>query len=45
MFSVHTRGIQLVAELLLFASDTLHTQCRHLEHLHEDILDTDEIFF
>ena len=34
---VHTRGIQLVEELLLFASDTLHSQCRHLEHMHEDI--------
>ena len=36
MFSiVHSRGIQLVSEILLLASDTLHTQCRHIEYLHE----------
>ena len=37
VFSVHTRGIQLVLELLLLASDTLYTQCRDNEHLHEEI--------
>ena len=35
---MYIRGIQLVAELLLFASDSLLIQCRDLEHLHEDIL-------
>ena len=28
---VHTRGIQLIAVLLLLAPDTLHTKCRHLD--------------
>ena len=34
---VHARGNQLVPELLLKPSDTLHTQSRHIEHLHEEV--------
>ena len=34
---VHAQGNQLVPELLLKPSDTLHTQCRHIEHLHEEV--------
>ena len=34
---VHARGNQLVPEFLLKPSDTLHTQCRHIEHLHEEV--------
>ena len=33
---VHARGNQLVPELLLKPSDTLYTQCIHVEHLHEE---------
>ena len=32
---VHIRGIQLVPQRLLKHSDTLYTQCRHIEHLQE----------
>ena len=34
---VHTRGSQLVAELLLKLSDTLHIQYRYIEHVHEEV--------
>ena len=34
---VHARGNQLVSQLLLKPSDALHTQCRHTEHLHEEV--------
>ena len=34
---VYARGNQLVPERLLKPSDTLHTQCRHIEHLHEEV--------
>ena len=34
---VHAQGNQLVPELLLKASDTLHAQCRQIEHLHEEV--------
>ena len=34
---VHARGNQLVPELLLKPADTLHTQCTHIEHLHEEV--------
>ena len=34
---VCTHGNQLVPELLSKPSDTLHTQCRHIEHLHEEV--------
>ena len=34
---VHAWGNQLVPELLLKPSDTLHKQCRHIEHLHEEV--------
>ena len=32
---MHTRGNQLVPELLLKLSDTLHIQYRYNEHVHE----------
>ena len=35
---VHARENQLVPELLLKLSDTLPTQYRHIEHLHEEVL-------
>ena len=34
---VHAWGNQLVPHLLLNPSDTLCTQCRHIEHLHEEV--------
>ena len=34
---VHVLGNQLLPELLLKPSDTLRTQCRHIEHLHEEV--------
>ena len=30
-------GIQLVPQLLLKHPDTLYTQCRHIEHFHEEV--------
>ena len=33
----HTRGSQLVPELLLKLSDTLHIQYRYIEHVHEEV--------
>ena len=44
VFSVHTRGIQLVPELLLRAFATLYTQCRDIEHLHKAIWYQENIF-
>ena len=35
---MHARENQLVPELLLKPSETLHTQCRHIEHLHEEVV-------
>ena len=32
---VHNNAIQLLPELLMDQFDTLHTQWRHLEHIHE----------
>ena len=34
---VHARGNQLVLEFLLTPSDTLRTQCRYIDHLHEEV--------
>ena len=34
---MHTRGSQLVPELLLKLSDTLHIQYRYIEHVHEKV--------
>ena len=34
---VHSRGNQLIPELSQKLSDTLHTQCRHIEQLHEKV--------
>ena len=34
---VHAQGNQLVPELLLKQSDTMHAQCWHIEHLHEEV--------
>ena len=42
---MNTRGIQLVVEFLLLASGILRAQCRHFEHLLEDIYDTEKIVF
>ena len=35
---VHMWGNQLVPQLLLKQADTLLTQYRHIEHLHEDLM-------
>ena len=35
-YIVHTRAKQLVPQLILKQSDTLPTQYRHIEHLHEE---------
>ena len=35
---MHARVNQLEPELLLKLSDTLPTQYRHIEHLHEEVL-------
>ena len=32
---VHTRADQLLSQLLIEHFDTLPTQCRHIEHMHE----------
>ena len=34
---VHIQGNQLVPELLLNHSDTLHNQLRYIEHVHEEV--------
>ena len=34
---MHTRGIQLLPELLLLTSDALHKECIDIEHMHESI--------
>ena len=34
---MHTRGSQLVPELLLKLSGTLHIQYRYTEHVHEEM--------
>ena len=34
---MHTWGSQLVPELLLKLSDTLHIQYRYIEHVHEEV--------
>ena len=34
---VYARGNKLTPDLLLKPSDTLHTQCRQIEHLHEEV--------
>ena len=34
---VHAWGNQLVPKRLLKPSDTLHKQCRHIEHMHEEV--------
>ena len=34
---MHTQGNQLVLELLLKLSDTLHKQYRYIEHVHEEV--------
>ena len=36
-YLVHTRGNQLVPELLLKFSNTLHIQYRYNEHVHEEM--------
>ena len=32
---VHTRADQLLPQLLMELFDTLYTQCKHIEHMHE----------
>ena len=34
---VHTRADQLLPQLLIEHFDTLPTQCRHIEHMHEGL--------
>ena len=34
---VHARGNQLVPELLLKLSDTVHIQYRYIEHVHKEV--------
>ena len=34
---VHTRADQLLSQLLIEHFDTLPTQCRHIEHMHEGV--------
>ena len=34
---MHVQGNQLVQELLLKVSDTLHQQYRYIEHVHEEM--------
>ena len=42
---VHTQGSQLVPELLLKLSDTLHIQYRYIEHVHEEVSCKKKILF
>ena len=34
---MHTRADQLLSQLLIEHFDTLPTQCRHIEHMHEGV--------
>ena len=34
---VHTQADQLLSQLLVEHFDTLPTQCRHIEHMHEGV--------
>ena len=34
---MHTRADQLLPQLLMELFDTLHTQCLHIEHMHEGV--------
>ena len=34
---VHTRADQLLPQLLMELFDTVYTQCRHIEHMHEGV--------
>ena len=34
---VHTRADQLLPQLLMELFDTLYTQCKHIEHMHEGV--------
>ena len=34
----HTRADQLLPQLLMEQFDTLPIQCKHIEHMHEDVL-------
>ena len=40
---VHTRANQLLSQLLIEHFDTLPTQCRHIEHMHEGVWFTKNI--
>ena len=41
---MHTRGSQLVPELLLKLSDTVHIQYRYIEHVYEEVSCQETIF-
>ena len=34
---VHTQAFQFIPQLLMEQFDTLHSQCRHIEHMHEEV--------
>ena len=34
---VHTRANQLLPQFLMELFDTLYTQCKHIEHMHEGV--------
>ena len=40
---VHTRADQQLPQLLMEQFDTLFTQCRHIEHMHEGVWFTKNI--
>ena len=42
---MHTRESELVPELLLKLSDTLHIQYRYVEHVHEEVSCQKKILF
>ena len=42
---MHIQGNQLVPELLLKLSDTLHKQYRYIEHAHEEVSCQQKLFW
>ena len=42
---MHTRGNQLLPELLLTLSDTLHIQYRYNKHVHEEVSCQKDFYF
>ena len=41
----HTRGDQLLPQLLMERLDTFPIQCRHIEHMHEGVWFRKTIFY